>query len=657
MAVSAINLIKELTRQQVNQDENFLKRMLYYFELQLPFQSATGAVVPGLTNSFMFPLILPPESFTQEEPFAVEVTPTQRGGLYAEETGIIQRNIRIRGNTGFKPRKLNTYGAYGTAGSPPTPSNAVPFAYPETTSHARELPLVAVREISGHRHFQYLQDSVFRIYADLKRDPATAESTTMYFHNPKDDEHWKVIPQRFVLDRDKERPHLYNYSIDLLVVDKANATADLDFDDKSILDTFNNAVYLASLGLDIVSGAANDLTALSNDIGTQFNNINVLLDGLNNITTSTQEFVDGVEPLINESYASVQSLLDLADGLASDSSDTDQPETVPIPSSATNMIRRSIEGLELIASNPASFETSNNTTMSDLRNRQELRRSTTQQQRNEVLDGTSPSSFSELEELGTGLTPGEVTSSGGDILAGGDIIQYRNVQEVEIGQGDTLATLASQYLGDARLWQYIAIANGLKPPYVDDQASVPLATGGADELPFGQSLGIGSKILIPSNDAAPSDYPLLPVVGTQLEEPVENQLLGIDALLESDNRGVVGDSNSLYDIAVDTELGSTDVKLATGVSNISQVIYMRLVSEHGSDLLYKQVGLKRIVGLNFTLADLANARYRIRESVGADARISSVRNMLFQQEDDALNATMDAVLRGFTESKPIQVVL
>jgi len=95
-------VILEAVRQETNQDSDFYKKLIYYFELRIPPKVAP---TPYMTT-FLFPLALAPESYSLEEPFALEKTPTQGGGLFTEENGIIERMIRLRGTTGFKPRKL-----------------------------------------------------------------------------------------------------------------------------------------------------------------------------------------------------------------------------------------------------------------------------------------------------------------------------------------------------------------------------------------------------------------------------------------------------------------------------------------------------------------------------------------------------------------------
>jgi len=207
---SALAYFKEQFRRELTGDDKFWKQFTYFFELAVPAE-----VWP--LGSLLFPLVLPPESISFEEPFAVEQTQTQDGGLIVEENGIIQRRMTIRGHTGWKPRKL-----------PHTAITALMGIPSEKRSFDRTLKPLVLDAISGQRHFQYLQDAVFRTYADLKRDPDMAKDTRLFWHNPKDDEHWEVVPLSFTLERSASRRMYYQYNINLLVVGKASEV-DADF--------------------------------------------------------------------------------------------------------------------------------------------------------------------------------------------------------------------------------------------------------------------------------------------------------------------------------------------------------------------------------------------------------------------------------------------
>jgi hypothetical protein len=268
------------------------------------------------------------------------------------------------------------------------------------------------------------------------------------------------------------------------------------------------------------------------------------------------------------------------------------------------------------------------------------------------------------------LTAGDAQSADGEIIVGGEIRKFKSAREVVISEGDTLAGLASRYLGDARAWQYIAIINGLKPPFLDRQASAPLVSGvgpgalsgsatGADESPFPKTLGVGSKILIPSNQRSALDYPILPVVGVKAEESAEKQFLGTDLALEP-VYGSLGSSRALYDIPINSELGSVDAKTVSGVDNLAQSVIIRLATERGTDILYKNLGVQKIVGLGFAPLDLALAKFRILDAILADSRVAAVHDVKFSQGEtadlaDQLVVDLKVSVRGFNESRPVRV--
>lgn len=61
-----------------------------------------------------------------------------------------------------------------------------------------------------------------------------------------------------------------------------------------------------------------------------------------------------------------------------------------------------------------------------------------------------------------------------------NIGQYKSGRLVKINYGESLESLANRYLGDPNKWIDIAIANGLKPPYIDEVGvRVPLLSNGS----------------------------------------------------------------------------------------------------------------------------------------------------------------------------------
>lgn len=648
----AIARFKELVRQKQNKDDYFYKRFLYYFELQVP-----NRVAATLGNSrFLFPLILPPQNYSMEESFAVEVTPTQGGGLYVEENGIIQRPIRLSGHTGWKPRTL------------PLKKAVVPSLAESERNYSRTLPPVWVGALSGQRHFQYLQDSVFRTYGDLKRNPETAADTKMFFHNPKDQESWEVIPQRFTLTRDVADRVLYRYDIELLAVGPA-ADANADFsEDKGIFEAIKDVLSWIKGAADWVRGAVNDLTSMINEVRLFVQNINTILDSVNTILDAVDDFLDGTTALIQVPYAFLETTIDMVENaLEIESSAQELRDAVgaplDFPEITRQKLRQAQDGLERLGISPGKWERGNETVMSDIRRYQESRQRVSIERREEARTSTAPSTFIGLRNWGSKLTPGEELAIDGEIVIGGEVFKFRSARQVVIGQGDTLMSLAAQYLGDARQWQYIAVINGLQPPFINDHASAPLVglrisgtNSGVDSGPFPQALGVGSKILIPSNQVSVLDFPVLPIAGTKLEEPAENHLLGVDVALET-VVGYTGERNARYDIAIDTQGGSVDAKLAEGRANISQAILQRLVIDRGTDTLYKNVGLQRVVGLGMSAVDIEMARFRVVEAVRADPRILGVEEVNFEETEDSFSADLTVAVRGSAEAFSVKATV
>jgi len=646
--------LKELTRQKQNKDDFFYKKLLYYFELQIPGKVA--AAMNAGDCSFIFPLVLPPQSYTMEEPFTVEVTPTQGGGLYVEENGIVQRTIRISGHTGWKPRTL------------PLKKTVAPSMTADDRSYSRSLQNFWVGALSGQRHFQYLQDSVFRTYGDLKKNPETSDETKLFFHNPRDQEDWEVVPQRFTLTRAAGKPLLYNYDIELLVVGPASV-GKADFsEDQSLYDKLKDGMAWIKSGLDWVQGAINDLTAMVNEVRLFISNINTILDSVNTIMEAVRDFLDGTTALIQAPYAFLETTIEMLEnalaieGAAQDLRDA-TGATLDFPEVARQKTRQVQDGLERLGTAPAKWARGHDTVMADIRNYQELRRRVSADRREEARRATPPSTFSDLRSWGSKLTPGEEIAIDGELVLGGREFKFRSAKQVVVSQGDTLMSLAAQYLGDARLWQHIAALNGLQPPFINDQASMPLVgsrisgtSSGADSGPFPQALGVGCKILIPSNQVSTLDLPVLPIAGVKLDESAENHLLGVDLALEV-AVGYTGERGARYDIAIDTEMGSVDAKIVEGKANITQAVLQRLVTDRGTDTLYKSVGLQRVIGLGFNTVDVELIRFRISETVRADPRIVSIQDAEFEQSEDALTASITVTVRGSADSFMLKAVV
>jgi hypothetical protein len=626
MASSALAIIRETRRQILTGDSKFYKKLVYFFELRVP------ASLGALGTDFLFPLALNPQEITMEEPFTIETQPTQGGGLYVEENGIVQRTLRIRGTTGFKPRKLEA-----TAGLGYVP-------YPGKRSFGRDIMPVILDELSGQRHMQWLQDKVFRAYGDLKRDPTTSLGTKLFFHNQKDDEHWLVAPQAFTLSRTATRSTLYEYSIDLLILDAAEAETLTLSEDRGIFDRIRDVLRRIADALNMISGAIQDITAVVGELRQIVAGIDTVLDSVSNIVTSLTAFVNGTAALITSPLAFVQSTIEFIEN-TNVLMETMEGTAQAIPASIRNSFRQLQDSLEVVASYPSAFQKPVDVAVADAISRQQLSTNTSSAEL-ALASSTAPTTLDGFRNLGTGLMPGDAARAEVSDRTGSAVPSYTSVKQQQLQQGDTLASLAARYLGDARLWKNIAILNGLQPPFVSDLEVRDLTRG----APFPGTLGRGQTILVPSRAPAPTAQPTLTTYGVMPEEANEVHLLGTDLLLTS------SDGGRTFDIPIDVEGGSVDAKRVSGIGNLTQAIQTRLTTEQGHDLLYRYVGIKRVVGLGSTITDSESAQFRVVEAVTTDPRIAGLRRAEFLGSNaDAMALDLTVEVRGFAETAQIKL--
>jgi len=100
-----------------------------------------------------------------------------------------------------------------------------------------------------------------------------------------------------------------------------------------------------------------------------------------------------------------------------------------------------------------------------------------------------------------------------------------------------------------------------------------------------------------------------------------------------------------------------DAKIVEGKANITQAVLQRLVTDRGTDTLYKSVGLQRVIGLGFNTVDVELIRFRISETVRADPRIVSIQDAEFEQSEDALTASITVTVRGSADSFMLKAVV
>jgi hypothetical protein len=471
---------------------------------------------------------------------------------------------------------------------------------------------------------------------------------------------------------------LYQYAIDLLAVERGTV-AKADFsEDLSMIQKIKGSINTAKAWVRKAKGVVQDLTALAADMKNTIKNVSAIIDDAAQVISALEDFVAGVTDFIEIPYATLQSTIHACEeiGAVIDRCYEVGDAAKAFPATVKQLWAQLGDVCEQIGSDPANFRAPWEKAIKDAYDQAATRAlardiairteaNAALADADSVLQNNlkTVSKMSDYNTIGTAFTPGELAAVSGGPEDSQVKPKYRSAREVTLGEGDTLGSLAARYLGDARLWQQIAQINGLQPPFIDSQAGVPLvgmsitgAATGADEYPLVGTLGVGGKILIPSNLDSPLNQTLLPVLGVELTEPVEAQFCGTDLLLEPVGTDI-NSSRTLYDVPINVIAGGVDAQTTTGYDNLAQMIRTRLLIEKGEDIMYQNVGVARIAGMGFQGLDRALIQFRIREALMADPRILEVSNIDIAQNVDSLDITVEAQVRGLTESRAVRVAL
>lgn len=598
----------EADRQEQADDKKFYRNMKYIFELR------------SKGSSFVYPLYLNPQDYTFDEPFTFNETPALYGGLIVEENGIIRRPVTLSGVVGLQPAFYQ--------GPILSPTNADP------TFKARGANMAL--SVSGPRHLQFLQDRVFRTYADLKRNLDTAESTSMRFHCLKDDEHWLVYPVSFELRRNFRRPSMYEYRIQLVGVSLATYKDPvLKAPDKSTFDDIKDGINTVRDGYDTLVGAVKDVqrtiqdvARFVNGVGQMIGDVTSFIDDIGNMLDSGSQLISApfntVTSLVTRIEDSTERLIDsginsLDHIVASYDRMRDAVATFAIhPRYFDNKVRGSlttrtpINQFGLAALQTASQNTSQQTA--------------DQFGRSGVLSGDLDRSRA------TGRTPiGSATSSAG--FAGNAKPIF--AQEYTISGGDTLPNIANRLLGDAKRWLEIASLNKLQAPYISD-------------LGLPGTLSTGAKILVPSTTSGTAQAVDNLVFGALPSDELEIQLYGRDI-------GLYKNEFNLYDMELTSDL--TDTKSVSGIKCLSQGLTMRVEIDRGSDQLYPNLGFLNVAGLRDAALATDMVETRFSEAVLADPRVRAVPRVRVDiPQPDQRSVDADITVIGSSTLVPIAAI-
>jgi len=436
-----------------------------------------------------FRLQINPQELTQDEIFAIEVTPTFRG-VVVEHHGQILKDIMISGTTGKTPKSREGGSVKGTG-----------------------RPILA----SGHSGFEEFHElrSYIRAYVEQKRiDDRNEGELRLVFRNFKDSEFLFVEPQKFTMKRSSQRATLYDYVIQLKAIGVADAPDKAKGDNFGLLGDIFDVLETAT---DAINTATATIQASIGLLRRAEQNIeNKILGPLIAINNAALAIKGGANSLFGEHGVTRRSVEKL------------KVEIERVENNMGDLLGRDMGPFNLL--------TGRVPTLSGVSGRQ----STASELK--ALNG--------LQKAKRGLTmllsedelftaDSSRRNEGVESIFGGKITIPRanSARAVTIDGQDNIQSLAARELGDPDRFREIVLLNNLKPPYID-------VLGGAGILKP------GDKVLLPKQSQQEStgvkknkEFNI-----TKLLNETEKNL-GVDIRLNKNNDIAVANTNDLDLIA------------------------------------------------------------------------------------------------------------
>ena len=559
-------------------------------------QVKEGNVVENIEAWKEFELQINPQELSQDEIFAIQVTPTLRGVL-VEHQGSTLKDITISGTTGISPLRKEG-GAKKNTGRP-----------------------VLASGHSGFEEFHELRN-YFRAYVEAKRKDASGKYR-LIFHNKRDAEKLMVEPQKFTMKRSASKPFLYEYVIQL----KAIAVADSKDGEgaSSALDGILGKAAVIDKAFDYLTEAQQTIEGTIGLIRRTERDIEAtVLNPLRTVNGMLQAIRGGREAIFGQFGVTrrfIQSL-DL--------------ECKRIEANFNDLLGKDVSDFNRVVGR-----------VSTLRG-PEGRQATYQELKIlNAFNAVKKASTLLLSEISFYQEDPEQVSNDAIALyqqrttdSQGNIVQTPNsnfnlsvpasVSTVPIDGNDTLQSIAARTLGDPDRYKEIILLNGLKPPYISP-------TGGSGVLKP------GDLILIPSDEGVEQ------ISGTKInaEYEVTKQLQHAEKVLGVDLR--VDDEFDL----VFANFGDYD--LIAGIQNMAQAIVIRMSLERGSLKRHQAIGAGLIIGSK--TRDAAEVREDLIRSLQADARVESVPFIQVIQEGSTTTVNMVIRVKNVRQPVPVSITV
>jgi len=627
-------------------DQAWRKSLGYGFKVVRVNKNGKIKDAEGWTD---FILQINPQELTQDEVFAIEVTPTFSGVL-VEHQGITIKDITISGTTGLSPKRRGPAGAYPQSGA----------------------PAFGTAGRSGYYEFQELR-SYFRVYVEQKRNDPQADQgeLRMIWQNFKDHEDLFVVPQKFTMTRSASKAHLYDYTINMKAIGIAEMEETGSWYDLTNIDNFIEDINDALIaGTKILEGGLSFLERIERDIR------NTIIEPVREVAQFTQDWrASGGRYMALRERAETLSLANIKElfentvrvsenvndfiGRDMDAYNAAKGRIPTLPGSEdrttadeeleiVNSLKKIGKALWLMQVDNKMFEPSTDDFSDQVEetyneakyveqkraNQKELESKRAEEDSLRVTgDIVAANALAEeIEELEQ--TETQKLSESSAKLA---LLKTKTARIVKIDDGDNIQILAGRHLDSVDRYKELIILNGLNPPYVD---TTPIEE---DPVRVAGVLRPGDQIYIPQSGlpsdlrgaAKNRDYPIT----EGLSEAQKN--FGVDIQLTDE-----------FDLAVSN---TQDLKLIAGSDNVGQAIVVKLLLDVGALKRHPEIGTDLQIGRKTTVAQRTVGQ--IRSTLFADSRIESIIYVSVRQEGNATIPELSLRLKGIDQPVAFPVPL
>lgn len=532
-----------------------------------------------------------PKQMDLEEPAAVQIVPTQ-DGQYIENRGNIYKNITLSGTTGLRPNKKTGVAVLPFLGGPN------PFSQPDIDPDTN-LPR---GEKSGFETLLQLRN-LFRQYFDLKKDIGQAHRWVMVWQNGKEGEFYIVEPLVFRTRRMSASPVTAMYEIQLQTIKKwdlrvredhrrdvrRNRTALMRFNER--LAEYNNTL---AQGLRTAEALVDrTVTVAQATLNSVIAPARTLFDGLAQVTKAGA----GMFALPRNSVALLaQSALNLVEEIQQGQASLNAYKQEGIITQLAEVVDAYKKIFRVAASVHAE---------DSLFDRQTTRVYSTRKDAYRKEQGSQP-------------------RSGGSPTAMANVSVPTSSVPAQVGNYDTIFSLAQRLLGDSAKWKDLVVLNDLKAPYVDPA-------------------GDGVNVL------RPGDSILYPSTAIQAASGVEPDQTNADSLTKRLGRDIklVSYEAAGGIIDMDLEVNSRgDLALIEGVDNMAQAVQIKFSTEQGTLPTHPNFGVALPIGSKARVRSLISFHMNLRASLLADSRITNVNRLRFQLNGNTVNINTELQIAG-----------